>query len=69
MGRIKHLGFSTHGNLTTMKRFLEAYGDKMEFCQIQVNYLDYLFQDAKAKIELLNQYHHQSWQVLIQIKF
>lgn len=61
LGRIKHLGFSTHGNLTTMKRFLEAYGDKMEFCQIQLNYLDYLFQDAKAKIELLNQYHIPIW--------
>ena len=33
-GRIKHLGFSAHGDLPTMKRFLEAYGDKMEFCQI-----------------------------------
>ena len=61
LGRIKHLGFSTHGNLTTMKRFLEAYGDKMEFCQIQLNYLDYLFQDAKAKVELLNQYHIPIW--------
>lgn len=61
LGRIKHLGFSAHGNLTTMKRFLEAYGDKMEFCQIQLNYLDYLFQDAKAKIELLNQYHIPIW--------
>ena len=26
-GRIKHLGFSAHGDLPTMKRFLEAYGD------------------------------------------
>ena len=56
-GKIKHLGFSAHGDLPTMKRFLEFYGNKMEFCQIQLNYLDYLFQDAKAKIELLNQYN------------
>lgn len=60
-GRIKHLGFSAHGDLSTMKLFLEAYGDKMEFCQIQLNYLDYLFQDAKAKIELLNEYHIPVW--------
>lgn len=60
-GRIKHLGFSAHGDLPTMKRFLEAYGDKMEFCQIQLNYLDYLFQDAKAKIELLDQYNIPVW--------
>ena len=39
-GRIRHLGFSAHGNLDVMKRFLEAYGKGMEFCQIQLNYLD-----------------------------
>lgn len=55
-GRIKHLGFSAHGNYATMKRFLEAYGDDVEFCQIQLNYLDWKFQDAKSKVELLNQY-------------
>ena len=33
--------------------FLDAYGDKMEFCQIQLNYLDWTLQDAKAKYELL----------------
>ncbi len=52
-GRIKHLGFSTHGNLDTMKRFLEAYGDHMEFCQIQLNYIDWSFQDAKEKVYLV----------------
>ena len=36
-GCIKHLGFSTHGNMDTFMRFLEAYGDVMEFCQIQLN--------------------------------
>ena len=61
MGKIKHLGFSVHGNLQTMKLFLEAYGDKMEFCQIQLNYLDYLFQDAKAKLELLKKYNIPVW--------
>lgn len=60
-GKIKHLGFSAHGDLATMKLFLEAYGDKMEFCQIQLNYLDYLFQDAKAKIDLLNEYDIPVW--------
>ena len=34
-GRIKHFGFSTHGSLATVKRFLEVYGPHMEFCQIQ----------------------------------
>ncbi|MBQ7353338.1 MAG: aldo/keto reductase [Clostridia bacterium] len=52
-GRIKHLGFSTHADFTNFKRFLDEYGDDMEFCQIQLNYIDYEFQDAKAKIEYL----------------
>lgn len=60
-GRIRHLGFSAHGWYDTMKRFLEAYGDKMEFCQIQLNYLDWKLQDAKAKVELLNEYHIPIW--------
>ena len=52
-GRIKHLGFSTHGNYETFMRFLDAYGDIMEFCQIQLNYMDWQFQNARAKVEEL----------------
>lgn len=60
-GRIKHLGFSAHGNYDVMKRFLEAYGEDMEFCQIQLNYFDWSFQDAKGKVELLESYHIPVW--------
>lgn len=60
-GRIRHLGFSTHGNLDIMQRFLEAYGEHMEFCQIQLNYIDWSFQNAEDKIKLLNQYHIPVW--------
>ncbi len=60
-GRIRHLGFSAHGNLDVMKRFLEAYGKGMEFCQIQLNYMDWTFQDAKAKVELLREYNIPVW--------
>lgn len=60
-GRIKHLGFSVHGSLEVMKKFLEAYGKYMEFGQIQLNYIDYDFQDAKAKVELLNEYNIPIW--------
>ena len=52
-GRIKHLGFSVHGNLETFMRFLEAYGDIVEFCQIQLNYMDWDFQNARGKVEEL----------------
>ncbi|MBR5279021.1 MAG: aldo/keto reductase [Clostridia bacterium] len=60
-GRIKHLGFSAHGDLNIMRRFLEAYGDIMEFCQIQLNWLDWDFQNAKAKVALLNEYNVPVW--------
>ena len=60
-GRIKHLGFSVHGSYDVMKKFLDAYGKHMEFCQIQLNYLDYKFQDAKAKVELLNEWNIPIW--------
>lgn len=55
-GKIRHLGFSVHSTLDNMKRFLEAFGDVMEFCQIQLNWFDWNFQDAKAKVELLKEY-------------
>ncbi len=60
-GRIKHLGFSAHGSVPVMRRFLEAYGDHIEFCQLQINYLDWTFQDAKAKVELLKEYNIPVW--------
>ena len=60
-GRIRHLGFSVHGNLETTKRFLDAYGESMEFGQIQLNWLDYDFQNAKAKVELLNSMNIPIW--------
>lgn len=53
-GKIKHLGFSTHARYETFMRFLEKYGDSMEFCQIQLNYLDYEFQEARLKVEECN---------------
>lgn len=52
-GRIRHLGFSVHGDMDVLTRFLDAYGEHMEFCQVQLNYLDWEFQNARAKVELL----------------
>ncbi len=60
-GRIRHLGFSAHGNYDVIKRFLEAYGKDMEFCQLQLNYVDWTFQDAKKKVDLLNEYQIPIW--------
>ena len=60
-GQIKHLGFSAHGDLDTMRRFLEAYGKDMEFCQIQLNWLDWDFQNARGKTELLDAWGIPVW--------
>lgn len=60
-GKIKHFGFSVHGNLDTMKKFLEGYGPYMEFAQVQLNYLDYNFQNAKAKMEVLKEMNIPIW--------
>ena len=60
-GRIRHLGFSAHGSYDVMRRFLEAYGKDMEFCQIQLNYLDWKFQDAENKVKLLDEYRIPVW--------
>ena len=60
-GRIRHFGFSCHGELPVMKQFLEAYGDEMEFCQLQLNYLDWTFQHGREKVELLAEYNIPVW--------
>lgn len=60
-GRIRRLGFSAHGSYGVMKRFLHAYGADMEFGQIQLNYLDWKFQDAQAKVELLREFGIPVW--------
>lgn len=60
-GRIVHLGFSSHGRLETLTEFLDLHSDKMEFCQIQLNYLDWTLQDAKAKYELLSERSIPVW--------
>ncbi len=60
-GRIKHLGFSAHGDLNVIKRFLDAYGKHMEFCQLQINYMDWHFQEAQAKTELIQKWGIPVW--------
>lgn len=53
LGRIRHLGFSTHAHMGCLERFLDTYGDAMEFCQIQLNYLDWTLQQGREKCEIL----------------
>jgi len=60
-GRIHHLGFSAHGALPVLERFLDAYGEHMEFCQLQLNYIDWTFQNAREKVALLERYGLPVW--------
>ena len=54
LGRIKHLGFSSHADLGALEEFLNSpYGAQMEFCQIQLNYLDWTLQKAREKCGLI----------------
>ncbi len=43
------------------KCFLDKYGDYMEFGQLQINYLDWKFQNAKEKVELLTSRNIPVW--------
>ena len=60
-GRIRHLGFSCHGSVDVLKRFLDAYGKDMEFCQLQLNYLDWTFQNGKEKVAILDELNIPVW--------
>ena len=60
-GKIRHIGFSTHGKYETVKRFLDTYGDLLEFCQIQLNYIDWDYQQAKRLVEMLNERNIPIW--------
>jgi len=51
-GRIRHLGFSTHGRPETIEKFLDMY-DCFEFVMLQVNYLDWSLQEAQKKYEII----------------
>ena len=41
--------------------FLEKYGKDMEFCQLQINYVDWEFQSANKKVALLRKWGIPVW--------
>ena len=61
LGRIHHLGFSTHARPDTLAAFLDEAGDSMEFCQIQLNYVDWTLQNAREKYDLLTERNIPVW--------
>lgn len=60
-GRIRHLGFSAHGEMPVLEKFIGKYGEYMEFGQLQVNWLDWTFQNAKSKVKLYSGHNIPVW--------
>ncbi len=52
-GKIKYLGFSFHGTPEALKRILPVY--PWDFVQIQLNYYDWLYENAKTLYEMLDE--------------
>ena len=59
-GRIRHIGFSSHGKPETLEKFLN-WSDAFEFVQIQLNYLDWTMQNAKRQYEIITEYGLPVW--------
>ncbi len=55
-GRIRHLGFSSHGSAELIDSFLTKFEGVFDAVQIQINYLDWTLQDAKAKYEVIEKH-------------
>ena len=56
-GRIRFLGFSSHGDVPCFRAILEKYHDILDFCQLQLNYLDWSVQKGKEKYEIAKEFN------------
>ncbi len=54
-GKIRHFGISSHALPENLEKFLDRHGEHIEFCQIQLNFLDWTLQNAKRKYEILTE--------------
>lgn len=59
-GRIRHLGFSSHGRHDTIDKFLNYLKQKncneFEFVMIQLNYMDWILQEAGKKHDVITKH-------------
>ncbi|MBQ0036780.1 MAG: aldo/keto reductase [Firmicutes bacterium] len=61
LGRIKHLGFSSHARVENLEEFISRHEGVFEFCQIQLNYLDWTLQNGKEKYDVLTKHNIPVW--------
>lgn len=55
-GRIKHLGLSVHCEPALLREIMEKHSDVLEFVQIQVNYMDWEYINAKELYAICREY-------------
>ncbi|MCL2391662.1 MAG: aldo/keto reductase [Oscillospiraceae bacterium] len=51
-GKVRALGFSFHGTIELLEKFVSKY--EVDFGQLQINYIDWTATDAKSQYEILN---------------
>lgn len=56
-GLAKHIGFSVHCEPELLEEILSKYSDTLEFVQIQINYFDWKYMDAKALYDIARKYN------------
>ncbi len=59
-GRIRYLGFSSHGAPETLRRFLDWYDD-FDMALIQLNYVDWTLLEGKAQYDILTDRQIPIW--------
>ncbi len=56
-GLAKHIGFSVHCEPELLDEILSKHGDTLEFVQIQINYFDWEYMNAKALYDIARKYN------------
>ena len=60
-GKIRYFGFSCHAGPDMLDAFLTRHEGVFDFVQIQLNYLDWTMQDAKAKCDIIRKHGLGIW--------
>lgn len=58
-GKIKHVGMSFHDTPELLDEILKTYGDRLDFVQLQINYIDWVQPNVQSKrcLEIADKYN------------